>query len=138
MTYREMIPADIGIDPLLWAQMLCRPFFTERRIIDGEGKDDALAELAALGVTIDSMGGNCPVQIEGGFDDVAFYFRARGDHWEFHVFDGAPGSYVYSKADIWSHDESYGEWPDAGWMPLGEALRFTIKAISMFRERHHG
>jgi hypothetical protein len=31
----------------------------------------------AAGIVIDSIGGNCPVQAEGSFDGMRFYFRAR-------------------------------------------------------------
>lgn len=78
-------------------------------------------------MTIDSIGGNCPVQAEGHIDGQPFYFRARGKRWSLSIGGepvGAPG---------WSHHE---EWPggpyDAGWMSLEDALRCIARGIELY------
>jgi hypothetical protein len=127
---REMLAEDIGIRPWQQLAVAMRPFFAERRNIDAEGYDKARAAVAAAGITIHAEGGNCPVQIEGTFDGFAFYFRARGSHWEFHVF---PAGGKMFDDDVWEHDQEYGKWPAAGWMPLPEALGFVVDAVNLFR-----
>ena len=44
---------------------------------------EALKRAADLGIVLETYGGNCPVQIEGSFDGLRFYFRARGFGWSF-------------------------------------------------------
>ncbi len=82
-------------------------------------------------LTIDMLGGNCPVQAEGRIDGTPFYFRARGSAWSFSV-----GEDAISRPD-WSHQESYGDGPfDAGWMSDAEARSFIQKAAILYRNRH--
>lgn len=91
----------------------------------------ALERCAAAGIELGTYGGNCPVQVEGGFEGLRFYFRARGEGWQFHV--------AKSEADIFDNDlfyieRDYGEGPfDAGWMDLHEALHFVCAAVAEFR-----
>jgi len=72
------------------------------------------------GLTIDFIGGNCPVQAEGTINGSEFYFRARGQHWTM----GIGGSDVILKP-AWYRERPYGDGPfDAGWMTEQEALNF--------------
>lgn len=92
----------------------------------------AMAKLKACGVTLDSFGGNCPVQAEGTVDGKQFYFRARGDSWQLHIGD--------SDHDIWTNplfytEQAYGEWPEAGWMPKHEAVGFIVLGVEAYRRR---
>lgn len=78
-------------------------------------------------LTIDYLGGNCPVQAEGTLDGHPFYFRARGAHWSFGV-----GAEPVCNPD-WSYDEPYGDGPyDAGWMTEDEARAFIDKAVGLW------
>lgn len=89
-----------------------------------------MSEGNAEGLTIDYLGGNCPVQAEGTLDGLPFYFRARGEHWSFRV----GGADVVS-APEWEYEEFYGEWPAAGWMTEAEAVAAINKAESLWRAR---
>lgn len=80
-------------------------------------------------IKIDYLGGNCPVQSEGLIDGKPYYFRARGDGWSIGI-GGDPVA-----APEWSHEEDYGEWPSAGWMPQWEALSFIASAVRIYAER---
>lgn len=72
------------------------------------------------GLTIDFIGGNCPVQAEGTINGSEFYFRARGTHWTMSI----GGSDVILKP-AWHRRRSYGDEPFcAGWMTEQEALKF--------------
>lgn len=108
------------------------PLFDEQRQKDAVGYDDAMRRLRSQGADVETIGGNCPVQIEGRIGGkTKFYFRARGGSWQFHVY---PAHGKLFDDDLWVHKEDYGEWPDAGWMPQGEALDFCVKAIGLFKE----
>jgi len=84
------------------------------------------------GLIIDLIGGNCPVQAEGTVDGYAFYFRARGERWQFHV---APDdALIFSDQEVFYLEEPYGDGPfDAGWMEVHEAEAFIRKAADAFR-----
>lgn len=98
-----------------------------------EREGPAVTKRAAdMGITIDSLGGNCPVQAEGGFDGKRFYFRARGEEWQFHVADS--DSAIFN--DAWIIERDYGEGPyDAGWMQRHEAVAFICEGVAEFRAR---
>ena len=89
-----------------------------------------------VGITIDWLGGNCPVQAEGSIDGKRFYFRARGEHWEFRVSESAETS-----ANNWPdffecfcHEEEWGDGPyDAGWMPEDVARQMIAKGAEAYR-----
>jgi len=78
------------------------------------------------------LGGNCPVQAEGTLDGKFMYFRARGEHWAFHV---AP-----TEADLWTdldwvYEEEYpGGAFEAGWMTEDEARAFIAKGARLYAE----
>ena len=91
----------------------------------------SMAAFEATGATLKYLGGNCPVQAEGEVDGQRFYFRARGDAWEFHV---AKHDWELINASIFYLERDYGAWPDAGWMPPHEALRFIVGSIQAFRQ----
>jgi hypothetical protein len=79
-------------------------------------------------IHIDWIGGNCPVQAEGTINDKPFYFRARGEHWSLGIGIDPIGD------PEWEHAEWYGEWPDAGWMPVEEAEAFLRHAAACYAE----
>lgn len=88
------------------------------------------------GIAIDTIGGNCPVQAEGTFDGLHFYFRARGRHWQFHVAETKDG---ILRADIRQIERSYtpldggkAEYA-AGWMTVAEAIIFIVSEVKDFR-----
>lgn len=90
----------------------------------------------AAGIHFDFIGGNCPVQAEGSFDGLRFYFRARGQHWQFHV---ALHDYDIMENDLVRVVRPYvptdGGSPQfaAGWMPVAEAVAFIIAEVAAFR-----
>lgn len=85
----------------------------------------------SLSIVIDAIGGNCPVQAEGSFDGKRFYFRARGDGWQFHVADTDEGIFG---PDEWMIDRDYGDGPfDAGWMHKHEAVGFICQSVEEYR-----
>jgi len=79
-------------------------------------------------LSIDQLGGNCPVQAEGEIDGHSFYFRARGARWSMEV-----GGDIDAGKPLWTYSETYGVWPDAGWMPEADAHGFITKAADLFR-----
>ena len=91
-----------------------------------------------MAVEIGQLGGNCPVQAEGSFDGVAFYFRARYSRWECEVGINPP-TYPIS-ADNWYYDEQYGdeiiEPYSAGWMSEDEARVFINQAYERWINRN--
>jgi hypothetical protein len=89
-----------------------------------------MARADGLGITIDNIGGNCPVQATGSFDDQEFYFRARGDSWQLHV---GPHNDRFSGKE-WVVTDDYGEWPEAGWMPRHEAVMFICDCVEKYRK----
>lgn len=105
----------------------------ERALWDIHGPE-ARKRLAATGAELFGIGGNCPVQAEGGVDGVAFYFRARGAAWEFWV---GPEADWFSDRSF-SFEGDYGAWPDAGWMPRHEALGFIVEGINAYRRHLRG
>lgn len=106
------------------------PVFDEQREVWEREGPAAMAAFQETGATLKMIGGNCPVQAKGFVDGHAFYFRARGDSWQFHV---APTSDLIFDADVFYICRDYGEFPDAGWMPRHEALGFIVQAIGEFR-----
>jgi hypothetical protein len=107
-----------------------RPIFDEQRATWEREGPAAMAAFKATGAALGMIGGNCPVQAEGVVDGQAFYFRARGDEWQFHV---APTKELIFDAATFYIERDYGEGFDAGWMPNHEALGFIVEAISEFR-----
>lgn len=83
-----------------------------------------------------SIGGMVPVQGEGTVDGHPWYFRARGDHWEMVIADpcDADPVDVYGGGVAgWFARESWGTWPEAGYMPLQTAWAFAEATIMRFR-----
>lgn len=90
-------------------------------------------DLLMLGVSIHHAGGNCPVQIDGEVDGKWFYFRARGQHWQFEV--AKTESDWLADNLLYRTEKRYGDEPySAGWMPLHEAFGFVAQGIAAFRE----
>ena len=88
-----------------------------------------VAALAEMGVRVDWLGGNCPVQAEGTVDGLPFYFRSRGEHWSMSI----GGSDVVG-APEWHYEQGYGSWPDAGWITTDEAEGFIALAVRRYRD----
>ncbi|MDM9627386.1 hypothetical protein QTL95_15870 [Rhizobium sp. S152] len=86
---------------------------------------------ATSNVRLDDLAGYCPVQAEGQFDGLYFYFRARGSHWRFE----AGGNESGTKGATWWHEEY---WPnttgfEAGYMDDEDAIRSILKSVEKFR-----
>jgi hypothetical protein len=93
------------------------------------------ATQAPASVTVDEFYGWCPVQGRGSIDgDRRWYFRARGEHFQFHV----------AKADdhMFHNDIFYVDipWPgsafSAGWMTPEDALKCLHLVVSLYRQEH--
>lgn len=106
------------------------PVFEQQRETWGREGPAAMAAFEATGATLDTIGGNCPVQAEGDVDGHRFYFRARGAAWQFHV--ARTDDEIFSDP-VFYRDEEYGKYPAAGWMPEHEAIGFIIDSIAQFR-----
>ena len=94
-------------------------------------------QLESMGITFGGLfGGNCPVQVEGKTQEgYAVYFRARGEHWRFHV---APSeNEIMNDKEFW-YEGGYGEEFEAGWMPMHQALLYMIFALKRFRAYARG
>ena len=85
-----------------------------------------------LGIEIDTIGGNCPVQAEGRFDSKAFYFRARHDFWSFEV---GPKETPWH-CEEWEMEGDYGTGEEAGWMPMHDALTLICDCVEAYRAEH--
>ena len=109
------------------------PVFEEQRETwDREGPA-AMSRAQGLSITIDSLGGNCPVQGYGSFDGKRFYFRARHDEWQFHVADSDGAVF---DPDAWVIEREYGDDFDAGWMPKHIAVGFICQSVEGYRRSH--
>lgn len=86
-------------------------------------REVALARARQANVFIDNIGGWCPVQAEGTIDGHPFYFRSRGERWSLEIQADQP----------WSMGARYGTWPQAGYMPLDEAVELIIEGARAFR-----
>lgn len=79
-------------------------------------------------ITIEQIGGNCPVQAEGRIGSEPFYFRARGQRWSIGI-----GGDVVGNPD-WYYEEEYpGGQFTAGWMTEAEARSFIGQATDRYR-----
>lgn len=92
----------------------------------------ARRRLQALGIVIDALGGNSPVQSEGRFDDKAFYFRAKYDFWTFQV---GPKETPWH-CEEWEIEGDFGTGDDASWMPVPVVLRLIGDCVEAYRAAH--
>ena len=72
--------------------------------------------------------GNCPVQAFGTVGKHDLYFRARHERWTFDVADhgGNLPSDGYRDSDGFYRE---GDYPNAGWMPLQEAVAIIARCL---------
>lgn len=80
-------------------------------------------------LSINGIYGMCPVQADGYFDGVPFYFRSRGTHWALYV-----GEDPAFKEDCLFAEAFYGPWPSAGYMTPDEARQIIEQEYA----RWHG
>ncbi|MEN3973070.1 hypothetical protein WJS89_10360 [Sphingomicrobium sp. XHP0235] len=102
---------------------ILKPAFDRQHAIEERECPQRVELLRKMQCNISYAGGNCPVQIEGTVKGEPFYFRARGEHWSLGIGGDPVGE------PEWYHEEGYGNWPNAGWMPLHEAYDFLASAI---------
>lgn len=81
-------------------------------------------------ITINSIGGTCPVQAEGIINDKPFYFRSRNQHWYLEI------AQPYGDGEIlWQYLEQYSDKPHAaGYITKEEAIYFINKAAKIYHE----
>lgn len=84
------------------------------------------------GLKIDYIAGDTPVFAEGRVDGFDFYFRARGNWWQFEV--AHQDDLSFSQGPMWKIERRYGvERFAAGYMPKAEALGFILDSVGRFR-----
>lgn len=71
-------------------------------------------------ISIELIGGQCPVQAEGKINGHAFFFRARGTRWSMEIAPSPSVSALDPQA--WRWEETFATWPDAGYISQEEAL----------------
>ncbi|WP_416877950.1 hypothetical protein [Litorimonas sp.] len=86
---------------------------------------------AKFGISVSSVGGSCPLQIEGRFDGVCYYFRARGEEFSFTV--AATQEEIFN-SPIYCFSQQYGDWPDAGHMSRFEGLLLVGYCVNLARQ----
>jgi hypothetical protein len=80
-----------------------------------------------MNVSIETIGGNCPVQADGTIAGKPFYFRARGERWSIGIGGDPIGD------PEWFYGEPYGtEEYAASWMPVEEAEGFIHAAAARY------
>ena len=83
-----------------------------------------------MSLEIDSIEGLCPVQGEGAFDGVPFYFRARGERIGIGVHATDPlgaymdGGFGWRMVEPWKPGERFA----AGYVSEGDARAFIRRA----------
>lgn len=83
-----------------------------------------------MGIHYDFLQGFAPVQGEGTFDGVPFYFRARWNHWELFV-----GTHDYDETYLFDEGD-YGEGEfDASWMPAEVAQKIIESGYDKWKAR---
>ena len=83
-------------------------------------------------ISVEYIGGNCPVQAEGSIGGEPFYFRARGQRWSMSI----GGADVVGNPK-WYHEEPWGDTEfGAGWMPQHEALALMARAFGIYESQH--
>jgi hypothetical protein len=111
------------------------PVFAEQEETWKREGPGAEARAAALGITIETCGGNCPVQAEGSFDAKRFYFRARYDAWQFHIWSGDQRylDVPFGEEEL-VIERDYGDQFDAGRMHKHEAIGFICDSVEEYRK----
>jgi hypothetical protein len=87
-------------------------------------------------MSIEDLGGLCPVQGWGTVDDWRWYFRARGEAWSIGACGGHgdPEDVEENSATTFYVEEHYGAGPfDAGYMITGEARFFIVRELTRLR-----
>lgn len=88
--------------------------------------------VAPPGVTVDEFGGACPVQGRGSIDDRRWYFRARGQHFQFHV--ARSDDHVFRNDLFYVDLEWPGETFSAGWMAPEDAIKCLQLVVALYRQ----
>lgn len=88
--------------------------------------------LMSMGIDVKYIGGNCPLQSEGTFDGFAYYFRARGACFQFHVAPDADK--IFESCELFYHEQQYGEWPEAGYMTRFQCAMLIGYCVSLARK----
>lgn len=88
-------------------------------------------EAVVSDLSIDYLGGNCPVQAEGTINGMPFYFRARGNMWSFGAGDDPVGA-AMGLAVGWRATGEYGESYDASWMSEDDAMRIINRCATEY------
>lgn len=123
----EIEPKD-DLDTLLAGlRGALRPVFDDQNTLWEKEGPAALARAAAVGLAIDSQGGNCPVQIEGSIDGRRFYFRARHDEYQVHV---AESENLIFDDPIFYVERDY---ENSGWMPLHIAIGLLCDEVEAWQ-----
>lgn len=74
-----------------------------------------------MSLKINYLGGKCPVQSEGQFDEYSYYFRSRGQHWSIEVTDASDMTVLF-ELKVKYGDSDFA----AGWMSENEAFQLIV------------
>jgi hypothetical protein len=97
---------------------------------DPDGLDRLFATAPELAAQFEVYG-YCPVQGFGTVLGRDLYFRARHDGWSFDVADQAghlPSDGYQDSGGFYRE----GDYPNAGWMPLGEAVKIITRCLEEY------
>ena len=85
------------------------------------------------GLTVYYITGGVPVVAEGKVEGFEFFFRARGNRWQFHVaYEDDPS---YTRGALWRREGWYGTARfAASWMPHADALALVLDCAARFRD----
>jgi hypothetical protein len=86
-----------------------------------------------MGIIINRLGGQCPVQGEGTINSKRFYFRARDQHWSI----GIGNNPVCNPEWYWREPYGTAEFV-AGWMGYEEAEAFIRLAAKRYMAGEEG
>lgn len=126
--------SEVGSTFLHSLRAALAPVFDEQRAVWEREGPAADARAALLGIVFDEIGGNCPLQAEGSFDQQRFYFRARYNRWRFHAWTGSEHYQDAENCDEWVVERPYGtDRFDAGWMHQHEAIHFICDCVDEYR-----
>ncbi|WP_148212616.1 hypothetical protein [Hahella chejuensis] len=83
------------------------------------------------------VSGSCPVQGCGIVDNHPWYFRARGDSWSMEIAEDQSIDCeclpLVGPYPGWLIEESWGKWPEAGYMEAAVAWELIEKVFEQFR-----
>ncbi len=82
-------------------------------------------------LVVSSIVGQCPMQGQGSIGTKRWYFRAHDEHWQF-ILPGPYDEYETVGSFAFSRDGSWGLSPEAGYMPVDEAMKIIRRCADEY------